>query len=54
MDEDAAAAFTEDGAEGRPRSEDDAPQNYVKATETADSKYLDTLQRIVKTLSAQP
>lgn len=41
MDEDAAAAFTEDGAEGRPHSEDDAPQNYVKAMETTDSKYLD-------------
>lgn len=42
MDEDAAAAFAEDGAEGRPHGEDDAPQNYVKSTETADSKYLDT------------
>lgn len=40
MDEGAAAAFTGDGGEGRPHSEDD--QNYIKAIETADSKYLDT------------
>lgn len=42
MDEGAAAALSEDGAEGRPHGEDDTPRNYSKATETADSKFLDT------------
>lgn len=42
MDEGAAAAFTEDGAEGTPLSADHTPQDNIKAMETADSKYLDT------------
>lgn len=42
MDEGAAVVVTEDGAEGRPHSEDDTPQNYIKAMDSADSKYLDT------------
>lgn len=39
MDE-AAAAISEDGAEGRPH-EDDTHQNYIKDKETDGSEYLD-------------
>lgn len=42
MDEGAAAALPEDGAEGRAHRDDATPQNHSKATETAGSKYLDT------------